>query len=143
MAPPEDDRALVERARENDCQAYEQLYRKHVGRVFALCVRMCRDQDVAEDLTQDAFVQAWRKLRTFRGDSAFGSWLYRIATNTVLSYLRGQKSFVDSLKVEHMEELTYRETPLEQIGLERAIALLPEGGKRLRNSRSRGEMIVS
>ncbi len=74
------ERALVAQAKNNDYGAYEQLYQMHVGRVFALCVRLCNDRDMAEDLAQEAFILAWRKLSTFRGDSAFGSWLYRIAT---------------------------------------------------------------
>ena len=69
---PSDER-LVARARKIDVAAFEQLYHRHVGRVFALSVRLSRDRDIAEDLTQEAFVLAWRKLKSFRGDSAFGS----------------------------------------------------------------------
>lgn len=124
-----DEKQLVVRAQGNDYRAYEQLYRLHVGRIFALCVRMCKDRDMAEDLTQEAFIQAWRKLDKFRGDSAFGSWLYRIATNTVLSYLRKQKPFLNSLDIDDVPELEYRETNDEQIGLEKAIAELPDGAR--------------
>lgn len=127
VTEPEEEQALVQRAKENDYQAYEQLYRVHVGRVFAVCLRLCKDRDTAEDLSQDTFVQAWRKLGSFRGDSAFGSWLYRIATNIALSHLRKQRSFVESLEVEDLD--TYRETIDEQIGLERAIGLLPAGAR--------------
>jgi RNA polymerase sigma-70 factor (ECF subfamily) len=119
---------LIARARDNDYQAFEALYRLHVGRVFALCVRLLNDRDMAEDLTQDAFVQAWKNLSKFRGDSAFGSWLYRIATNTVLSYLRKQKHFLNSMDVDDLE-IEYRETQDEQIGLETAIANLPDGAR--------------
>ena len=73
------------RAQQNDYRAYEALYRIHSGRVFGLCLRLCNDRDMAEDLSQEAFVQAWRKLSAFRGDSAFGSWLYRIATNLAIN----------------------------------------------------------
>ena len=119
---------LLARARDNDYQAFEALYRLHVGRVFALCVRLLNDRDMAEDLTQDAFVQAWKNLSAFRGDSAFGSWLYRIATNTVLSYLRKQKHFMHALDADEME-FEYRETQDEQIGLEEAISRLPDGAR--------------
>lgn len=119
---------LIARARENDFQAFEALYRLHVGRVFALCVRLLNDRDMAEDLTQDAFVQAWKNLSKFRGDSAFGSWLYRITTNTVLSYLRKQKHFLNSLNADDME-FEYRETQDEQMGLEAAISSLPDGAR--------------
>lgn len=119
----------MERAQDNDYRAYEQLYKLHVGRVFALCVRLCKDRDMAEDLTQEAFVQAWRKLNSFRGDSAFGSWLYRIATNTALSYLRKQKPFLNSLNIDDIPESGYRETNDEQIVLEQAISELPDGAR--------------
>lgn len=125
---PADESLLVDRARNNDYRAYEELYRLHIGRVFALCVRLLNDHDLAEDMAQEAFVQAWKNLSKFRGDSAFGSWLYRIATNTVLSYLRKQKHFRNSLDIDDIE-LEYRETQDEQIGLEDAIATLPEGAR--------------
>jgi RNA polymerase sigma-70 factor (ECF subfamily) len=123
-----DESSLLERARNNDYRAYEELYRLHVGRVFALCVRLLNDRDMAEDMTQEAFIQAWRKLSSFRGDSAFGSWLYRITTNTVLSHLRKEKHFRNSLDVDDFE-LEQRETTDEQIGLEAAIASLPDGAR--------------
>ena len=125
---PADESLLVDRARNNDYRAYEELYRLHIGRVFALCVRLLNDHDLAEDMAQEAFVQAWKNLSKFRGDSAFGSWLYRIATNTVLSYLRKQKHFRNSLDIDDIE-LEYRETQDEQIGLEDASATLPEGAR--------------
>lgn len=124
-----EDTELVQRARDNDYKAYEQLYHRHVGRVFAVCYRLCNDRDTAEDLTQEAFVQAWRKLGGFRGDSAFGSWLYRIATNTTLSYFRKQKHFLGAFDIEDVPEQEYRETNDEQITLEDAIATLPDGAR--------------
>lgn len=120
---------LVARARQNDIRAYEALYRLHVGRVVALCYRLCHDRDMAEDLTQEAFVQAWRKLSNFRGDSAFGSWLYRIATNTALSYLRKQTPFKRSLDIADVEEPSARDDTDEQLGLEQAIGKLPDGAR--------------
>jgi RNA polymerase sigma-70 factor (ECF subfamily) len=125
----DEEQLLVTRAKNNDYRAYEELYRLHVGRVFALCVRLLNDRDMAEDLTQEAFVLAWRKLSSFRGDSAFGSWLYRITTNTVLSHLRKQKPFRNTLDIDDIPEPAYRETPDEQIGLEAAIAELPDGAR--------------
>jgi RNA polymerase sigma-70 factor (ECF subfamily) len=68
-----------------DARAFERLYRTHVDRIFGLCVRMTGDRVAAEELTQDVFVRAWEKLRLFRGDSAFGTWLHRLAVNVVLS----------------------------------------------------------
>lgn len=126
--PALDEASLINRARKNDFRAYEDLYRIHVGRVFALCVRLLNDRDMAEDLTQEAFVQAWKNLSKFRGDSAFGSWLYRIATNTVISYLRKQKHFMNSLDVDDIE-LPHFESSEDQISLETAIAALPDGAR--------------
>jgi RNA polymerase sigma-70 factor (ECF subfamily) len=79
---------LVARARTGDRAAFEALYRAHVGRVYAVCLRLSGDRVRAEELTQDAFVLAWRRLASFRGESAFGSWLYRIAVNAALGERR-------------------------------------------------------
>jgi RNA polymerase sigma-70 factor (ECF subfamily) len=70
-------------AREGDKQAFERLYRLHVGRIHGLACRMA-GLELADDFTQDVFVRAWEKLRTFRGDSQFGTWLYRLAINVVV-----------------------------------------------------------
>lgn len=67
-----------------DQAAFERLYRAHVGRVYALAVRMV-DEEAAEDLTQEVFVRAWTKLRSFRGQSRFGTWLHRLAVNLILT----------------------------------------------------------
>ncbi len=123
------ERALVERAQDNDTLAYERLYQMHIGRVSALCVRLCNDRDMAEDLAQEAFVMAWRKLDSFRGDSAFGSWLYRIATNTVLSYLRKQKPFKNSLDIDEVDERGEQRDLGLQMSLDQAIAELPDGAR--------------
>lgn len=120
---------LVSLAKNNDYRAYEQLYRLHVGRVFALCTRLCNDRDMAEDLTQEAFVNAWKKLSSFRGDSAFGSWLYRIATNTSLSYLRKQTPFKNSLDLEQIEEKGAEDETAEKMALDKALGELPDGAR--------------
>ena len=76
----------VDKARAGDRLAFEQLYRSHCDRIFALCWRMCGgDRALAEDMVQEAFVRAWNKLGLFRGDSKFGTWLHRLAVNVVLS----------------------------------------------------------
>jgi len=74
----------VERAAGGDHDAFERLYREHVGRVHALALRMA-GAEVAEDFTQEVFIRAWEKLRTFRGESRFGTWLHRLAVNHILS----------------------------------------------------------
>lgn len=76
----------VEKAQAGDRLAFEQLYRSHCGRIYALCWRMCGgDRALAEDMVQEAFIRAWNKLDLFRGDSKFGTWLHRLTVNVVLS----------------------------------------------------------
>ena len=82
---------LVRRARNGDASAFECLYRAEVRRVYALCLRMTNDRVRAGILTQDTFVHAWTKLDQFRQDSAFSTWLYRIAVNVVLMAERAHK----------------------------------------------------
>ena len=74
----------VRRAQAGDSEAFAGLYRTHVGRVYALCLRLEADAGRAEELTQDVFVRAWERLASYRGESAFGTWLYRLAVNVVL-----------------------------------------------------------
>src|SRR5256714_9869605 len=80
QADPSD---LIHRAQQGDQAAFEALYRAHVGRVYALCLRLTADRARAEELAQDAFVRAWERLASFRGESAFSSWLYRLTVNVV------------------------------------------------------------
>jgi RNA polymerase sigma-70 factor (ECF subfamily) len=74
--------AWIRRAQRSDARAFEALYRLHVGKVYGLCLRMTGNVSEAEDCTQEAFIQAWNKMMKFRGDSAFSTWLHRIAVNT-------------------------------------------------------------
>ena len=90
---------LVRRAQKADARAFESLYRMHVARVYGLCLRMTGNVSEAEDCTQEAFIQAWNKLAKFRGDSAFSTWLHRIAVNAVLGRMRKSKREQDRLQV--------------------------------------------
>ena len=81
----------VRRAQEGDADAFEVVYRAHASRVYALCVRMAGDAGHARELMQDVFVRAWEKLGTFRGDSAFSTWLHRLAVNVVWMANRGDQ----------------------------------------------------
>jgi RNA polymerase sigma-70 factor (ECF subfamily) len=83
-----DEQSRVERAQQADTAAFEALYRMHVDKVYGLCLRMTGNVAEAEDCTQEAFIQAWNKLSKFRGDSAFSTWIHRIAVNTVLGRIR-------------------------------------------------------
>ncbi len=124
-----DENSLVQRACRNDMRAYEELYRMHVGRIYGLCYRLCNDREMAEDLAQEAFVMAWRKLDSFRGESAFGSWLYRITTNVVFSHLRKNKPVFTGVDENVFERADLEAPTDEQIGLEKAIAKLPDGAR--------------
>ena len=87
----EPDLRLVERARSGDVEAFERLYRREVGRVYALCLRMTADVTHAKELTQTVFVRAWDRLSSFRGDSKLSSWLHRIAVNEMLVEARSDR----------------------------------------------------
>ena len=114
----------VRRARQGDPDAFEAVYREHAGRVYALCLRMSGDAQAARELLQDVFVRAWEKLATFRGDSAFSSWLHRLAVNVVLMRRRAT---VRRAEDELAEDAAYRaRSPELRIDLEQAIAALPE-----------------
>jgi RNA polymerase sigma-70 factor (ECF subfamily) len=82
------DLELVKRAQAGDAEAFATLFHAHKARVYSICVRMTNNTAQAEDLTQDAFLQVFRKLSTFKGNSALSTWLYRIAVNTVLMHFR-------------------------------------------------------
>src|SRR5256885_16797564 len=88
QADPSD---LIQRARRGDPAAFEALYRAHVGRVYALCLRLTADAARAEEFTQDAFVRAWERLASFRGESAVSSWLYRLTVNVGFLGQRGSR----------------------------------------------------
>lgn len=83
-----DEAGLLRAAVAGDRRAFEALYRRHVGRVYALCLRMTAEVDTAEELTQEAFVRAWQRLAKFRGDSQFATWLHRLTVNVVCDHQR-------------------------------------------------------
>lgn len=116
----------------DDVDAFEQLYREHAGRIYALASRMAGSQDEGEDLLQEIFLQAHRKMGTFKGESAIGTWLYRLALNHCLDFVRSKQAkmgkITDTLDGERSIEPAARlETPIARIDLERAISRLPPG----------------
>jgi RNA polymerase sigma-70 factor (ECF subfamily) len=124
---------LIQRALEGDVAAFEQLYRENVGRVFALCYRLSSDPTLAEELTQDVFVRAWQKLGSFRGQSAFASWLYPLTVNVALTERRSRLRRTS--RVFGTEDPTVFEkpegSPRPEAGfdLEKAMASLPPGAR--------------
>src|SRR5258706_10692590 len=92
------EKETIRQAQEGDAGAFEKLYRKYNRRVYGLCLRMTKNQTDAEDLTQEAFLQVFRKIHTFRGDSAFFTWFHRLTVNVVLMSLRKRKFMEVSLQ---------------------------------------------
>jgi RNA polymerase sigma-70 factor (ECF subfamily) len=123
--------ALARRAARGEVGAFEQLYRAHVGRVFALVRRLCGGHEArAQDLTQEVFVRAWQALPSFRFESAFATWLHRLAVNTALMELRARRSGRDDESDDDaLDTLATPDTAgvrtLLATDLERAIASLP------------------
>lgn len=124
---------LVERAQRGDIAAFEALYRQESGRVYALCLRMAGNASTAEELTQDVFVRVWQKLGLFRFQSAFGTWVHRLAVNVVLQKLRSDKRRAKRIHltddIQRFDGAGGRATPGKRIDIERALETLPPGAK--------------
>jgi len=120
-------------AASGDPSAFERLYRSHVARVHTLVRRML-DSDEADDITQDVFIRAWQKLSTFRGESAFGTWLHRLAVNVVLARRKtvGVERGRFITDDEPLESATGKhDTPELSLDFEEALARLPEGARQV------------
>jgi RNA polymerase sigma-70 factor (ECF subfamily) len=127
-------------AQQGDAGAFERIYRLHGRRVYALCLRMLGNPAEAEDLTQEAFLQLFRKIATFRGESAFSTWLHRLAVNVVLMKLR-KKTLSETPLEDNSDQEDEVSRPRKELGapdllltgsidrvhLERAIDQLPPG----------------
>jgi RNA polymerase sigma-70 factor (ECF subfamily) len=120
-------------AQKGDVVAFERLYRSHVGRVNALCLRLTGDRVAAEDLMQDVFVRAWERLTAFRGESALSTWLHRVTVNAFLH--RNRSATRRGAHEETVEDIAalpamaVSSDPGDRMDLERAIARLPEGAR--------------
>ena len=128
--PREEDFALVRAAGRGDRGAFEALYRKHVRRVYAVLWRLCGHEARAEELAQEAFIRAWQALPAFRFESAFSTWMYRLAVNTALMDLRsrrgGEALETDDAALEHAAIAdSAGQRTAAGLDLERAIATLP------------------
>jgi RNA polymerase sigma-70 factor, ECF subfamily len=123
---PTDEAELIAAARSGSTDAFEQLYRAHSARVYGLCLRLSENQADAQDATQETFIKAWRALGSFRGASAFSTWLHRIAFNETIGMKRRRKTEHQHLRlVDHGEEASDSALPeIERI--ERAVAALPD-----------------
>lgn len=122
----------VRRAQAGDQAAFRELYQAHVGRVFAVCLRLAGNRMEAEEHTQDAFVRAWERLASFRGESAFGTWLHRLAVNEFLLARRGAGRRSARITVTDDDHILDRGAPTSEshgTDLEQAIAALPQGAR--------------
>lgn len=126
---------LVERCRRGELGAFEELYRAHSGRLYSLACRMLGNPADAEDQLQEIFLSAHRKLDSFRGDSALGTWLYRLATNQILDHVRSRAARAGQL-TDGLDDASLladgggqrlADRAIDRIDLERALAELPEG----------------
>lgn len=126
-----DEADWISRAQQADAKAFESLYRLHVDRVYGLCLRMTGNVAEAEDCTQEAFIQAWNKMDKFRGDSAFGTWMHRIAVNAVLGMMRKSKRERDRIQLASEEVLSPASIndDGELRDLSDAVNRLPEGAR--------------
>jgi RNA polymerase sigma-70 factor (ECF subfamily) len=133
------DASALARAQAGDHLAFAHLYSIHKRRIYSLCLRMVGNSAEAEDLTQEAFLQLHRKISTFRGDSAFSTWLHRLAINVVLMHLR--KKGLPQVSLDEAMEPVHDDGPgrsfgapdlslsgsIDRLALERAVAALPAG----------------
>jgi RNA polymerase sigma-70 factor, ECF subfamily len=139
---PETEAETIRLAQQGDPAAFEQLYRLHSRRVFAVCVRMLENRAAAEDLTQETFLAGFRKIHLFRGESAFSTWLHRVTVNLVLMHIRKQTLAQSSLedineKGEETGSVRYElggpdlhlSGFLDRVRLQKAIDQLPLGFK--------------
>ena len=132
-----DDVAL---AASGDRRAFERLYRRHANHVYSICVRMSGNRERADELTQDVFVRVWEKLPLFRGESAFSTWLHRLAVNVVLNERKSEvrdrnRHAPDKAAADEDPELRFgaarAATDAERLDLEAAIATLPPGARKV------------
>jgi RNA polymerase sigma-70 factor (ECF subfamily) len=125
-----DDVALVRRVQQGDLGAFEPLYRRHAGRTYALCLRLTGDRMAAAERVQDVFVRVWERIRSYRGDSAFTSWLHRLTVNVVLTDMRSTKRREARIM---LDDTPIAEAPAvridERMDLDAAVMRLPPGAR--------------
>jgi RNA polymerase sigma-70 factor (ECF subfamily) len=127
------ERQLVLEAQGGDLQAFERLYRENERKVFALCLRLSSDAALAEELTQEVFIRAWRKLGSFRGESAFSTWLYPLTVNVALSERRSRRRrdarIFATDDPSSLERAPGAPRPEAGFDLQKAMAALPPGAR--------------
>ena len=139
LAPDAPDFALAQKAAGGNIAAFELIYERYHRRTYSLCLRMTGSQSEAEDLTQEVFIQLFRKIGSFRGDSAFSTWLHRLTVNQVLMHFRrrsvkNEKTSEDGEMPE--QTVSGTENPnkmpvVDRIALKKAISELPNGYRKV------------
>ncbi len=133
LAHADSERADVALAAAGDQQAFERLYRLHLARIHSLVRRMVGGEGDADELVQDAFVRAWQRLSTFRGEAAFGTWLHRLTVNLVLNWQKGEsrsRKRIDPM-ADPDAEPGRRASPEVGLDLEEAMKRLPPGARQV------------
>ena len=125
--------SVVARAQAGDLAAFETIYHMHSAHVFAVCLRMAENRAEAEDWAQEAWVRAWERLGSFRGDAKFSTWIHRLTINVILAHKRcgvhWRNRFVPADDPARAREPAARELSGKRLDLERAVAALPDGAR--------------
>jgi RNA polymerase sigma-70 factor, ECF subfamily len=126
------DRSDVEQARTGDTRAFERIYRRHAARIHTLCARMLSPHE-ADDAAQEVFIRAWQKLHLFRGESAFSTWLHRVAVNLVLQRRQSQASYSTRFgaDADGLDHPARGDRPDLRMDFEAALHTLPDGARRV------------
>jgi RNA polymerase sigma-70 factor, ECF subfamily len=127
-----DENEAIDKAKTGDAEGHEKLYRLNKPRVYSLCLRYTGNASDAEDLTQEVFLQVYRKIAGFRGEAKFASWLYRVAMNVTMMHLRKRR--LREVSLENSMGVAVEATqpsivsfPLERLAIRRALASLSKG----------------
>jgi RNA polymerase sigma-70 factor (ECF subfamily) len=119
---------MIQAVQQGDKLAYQKLYQAYIGQVYGLCYRLTSDHGLAEDAAQEVFIQLWRKIGNFKGDSKFSTWLHRVTSNITISYIRKQKGWVQ--RMFNIEDTEAMNEPMQQssdvVDLESYVTRLPE-----------------
>ncbi len=126
QAQLETELALVHATQQGDIQAYQQLYSMHVNKVYSLAYRLTGEHGMAEDATQEVFIQLWQKIGGFAGNSRFSTWLYSVASNVTITYMRKQKSWLQRVFSQETVVVPEPSTQDSTVNLDQLIIKLPE-----------------
>lgn len=105
------EKSLIKASQQGDSQAFQQLYEAHIGKVYALCLRLTGDKSLAEDAAQEVFIQLWNKIGNFKGESKFSTWLHSVTANITLSYMRKQRGWWQRMLHINDTDAVNREAP--------------------------------